>query len=200
MIPIALGVRTHSGWAAVVAVAAGNDDISVLDRARLELVVPGPDAVRQPYHEAEARPLPRAREIVERAAELASRLATDGLRAAADRLSGQGRVQSCGLLLSSGRALPELPAILASHALIHSAEGELFREAIRKAARASGLVLAEAPEKEIWARAASVAGTTAGALQKRVAALGKSLGPPWTQDEKLATAAALLALVAKAGV
>jgi hypothetical protein len=29
-------------------------------------------------------------------------------------------------------------------------------------------------------------------LQARVAALGKALGPPWTADQKLATAAALV--------
>jgi len=31
-------------------------------------------------------------------------------------------------------------------------------------------------------------------LNRQVAALGKSLGPPWTQDEKLATLAAWLTL------
>jgi hypothetical protein len=191
---IALGVRTHSGWAAVVAVAAGPDGISIAHRGRLELVVPGPDAVRQPYHEAEGRPVERARRIVADATELAARLAAEGLAGIAERVGSGGRVEVCGLLLSSGRPLPGFEAILASHAAIHAAEGELFRDAIRSATAARKWALVAAPEKDIWARAAAAVGRPAAEVRKRVAALGKSVGPPWTQDEKLATAAALLAL------
>ena len=37
------------------------------------------------------------------------------------------------ILLSSARPLPDLKAILTSHALIHTAEGEFFRQAFRGA-------------------------------------------------------------------
>jgi hypothetical protein len=191
---IALGVRTHSGWAAVVAVAAGPDGISIAHRGRLELVVPGPDAVRQPYHEADGLTLERARRIVADATELASRLAAEGLAAVAERVRGDGRVEACGLLLSSGRPLPGFEAILASHAAIHAAEGELYRDAIRSAATARRWTVAGSPEKQVWTRAGAAVGRPPAAVQKRVAGLGKSLGPPWTQDEKLATAAAIVAL------
>ena len=192
--PVALGVRTHSGWAAVVAVAAGDGGISVLHRSRMELVVPGPQAVRQPFHEAEGKPLVRARTIVGASTDLANRLAVEGLRAIRSELRGRGRVTACGLLLASGRPLPDLPAILASHALIHAAEGELFREAIRRAARACRLGLTGVPEKQVWDRVSAALGRPAQSVQKQIAGLGKTVGKPWTQDEKLATAAAVLAL------
>jgi hypothetical protein len=91
-------------------------------------------------------------------------------------------VVRCGVLLGSGRPLPELAAILASHALIHTAEGELFRDALVWAARECGLPVTGVREK----------GLNAAAL-KRLDALGKALGPPWTQDQKYATLAALMA-------
>lgn len=192
--PIALGIRTHSGWASVVAIAATSEGLAILHRGRVELVVPGPDAVRQPYHEAEGRPLDRARQIVADATELASRLAAEGLAALAEGVRAEGNVEACGVLLSSGRPLPGFEAILASHTAIHAAEGELYRDAIRSAAAARRWTVAAAPEKQVWTRVAAAVGQPPAAVQKRVAALGKSLGPPWTQDEKLATAAAILAL------
>jgi len=191
---IALGVRTHSGWAAVVAVAASSEGVAIVHRGRVELVVPGADAVRQPYHEADGLPLEQARRIVAEATDLARRLAADGLAAIAEQVRKEGRVEACGLLLSSGRPLPGFEAILASHAAIHAAEGELYRDAIRSAASARRWTVAGSPEKQIWARASAAVGRPPAAVQKRVAALGKSLGPPWTQDEKLATAAAIVAL------
>jgi hypothetical protein len=39
-------------------------------------------------------------------------------------------VVRAGILFRSGRSLPRLPAILRSHALIHTAEGEFFREVL----------------------------------------------------------------------
>jgi len=191
---VALGVRAHSGWAAVVAVASSSEGLQILHRGRVELVVPGPDAVRQPYHEAEGLALERARQIVDDATDLARRLAAEGLEAIAERLRKDGRVEACGLLLSSGRPLPGFEAILASHAAIHAAEGELYREAIRSAAAARRWTVAGSPEKQVWTRAAAALGRPRAAVQKGVAALGKPLGPPWTQDEKLATAAAIVAL------
>jgi hypothetical protein len=45
-----------------------------------------------------------------------------------------------GLLLSSSRPLPkELTAILASHALIHTAEGEMYRDVLRSGCEKAGV-------------------------------------------------------------
>jgi len=78
--------------------------------------------------------------------------------------------------------LPGLAAILAAHPLIHTAEGELFRDVLVWAARECRLPVTGVREKALDA-----------ASLKRVDGLGKSLGPPWTQDQKYATVAALMA-------
>ncbi|HEX7251867.1 MAG TPA: hypothetical protein VF376_03225 [Thermoanaerobaculia bacterium] len=131
----ALGLRTHSGWAAAVAVSGSRGAIEVLDRRRIELGDPSIAAPKQPYHEAEGQPLPAARRIIDRYSADAVRRATEAFLALANGLDKKGyALDRCGLLVSSGRPLPDLASILASHALIHSADGELFREALAQAA------------------------------------------------------------------
>jgi hypothetical protein len=192
----ALGLRAHSGWAALVAVVGTGSSVEVVDRRRIELCASKTPGPKQPYHEAERQKLEKARQIVTRYAEEAGRLATEELRTVLADLKTRGHsVVGCGLLLASGRPLPDLESILASHALIHSADGELFRHAIADAAEKNRLPLLRIKEKEAIGEAASRLRIEAGELQRRVAALGKTVGPPWTQDQKLAAIAAWLALV-----
>ena len=189
----AIGLRAHSGWAALVAVRGPANAPAVVDRRRIELA--GPDLPNQPYHEAERLRLAEAKDLLKRCAEGSRRLAASGMRAARLGVEKTGlEVRACGLLLASGRALPELPAVLASHALIHTADGEHFRDALRRAATAEKLSLVEIPEKEVWDRAAEKLGASAGSLRRRVAEMGESLGPPWTADQKLAALVAWTAL------
>lgn len=191
----ALGLRAHSGWAALVAVAGTRGSIEVVDRRRIELSASKAPGPRQPYHEAEGQKLEKARQIVTRYAEEAGRLAMEQFRAVLADLKTRGHsVVGCGLLLASGRPLPALESILASHALIHSADGELFRDAIADAAKKHRVDLVRVKEKEVVAEAASRLRLEAADLQRRVAAFGKTVGPPWTQDQKLAAIAAWLAL------
>jgi hypothetical protein len=192
----ALGLRAHSGWAALVAVAGTRGSIEVVDRRRIELSASKTPGPKQPYHEAEGQKLETARQIVMRYAEEAGRLASEGFRAVLADLKNSGHdVVGCGLLLASGRPLPALESILASHALIHSADGELFRDALAGAAKEHRLALIRIKEKEAVGEVASRLRLEPTELQRRVAGLGKSVGPPWTQDQKLASIVAWLALV-----
>jgi hypothetical protein len=90
--------------------------------------------------------------------------------------------------------LPELESILASHALIHTAEGELFRDALRAASRGCGLPLTTIKERELFQQAAADLHLPAERIERHVAAMGKGIGPPWRQDQKFAAVAAWLAL------
>src|SRR5262249_46704682 len=96
--------------------------------------------------------------------------------------------------LGSGRVLPELRSILASHALIHTAEGEFFRKALVEAGEHCGLPIVGVKERELFERASAHFRMPAGALERRIAELGRSIGPPWTQDQKYAALVAWLAL------
>jgi hypothetical protein len=93
--------------------------------------------------------------------------------------------------------LPGLRDVLASHALIHAAEGELFREVLREASRRCGLGVLEVKERDLEDLAAQALQGGAAEWRRRLAEWGKALGPPWTQDQKRAALGAWLALAAR---
>jgi len=191
----AIGFRVHSGWAAMVTVSLEDGAPVVLHRRKLLLVRTFSYTFRQPYHTAEKMPLGDATEFVRGVEKESQELALSGLRALEKELeSVDYKVRGCALLLASGRKLPEFEKILASHALIHTADGELFRESIRYACSRAQLPLASITERELLTAAATRLKKKPEFLNRQVVALGKSLGPPWTQDEKLATLAAWLTL------
>lgn len=191
----AIGFRVHSGWAAMVAVALEDGAPVVLHRQKLQLVKVFSYTFRQPYHTAEKMPLTDGTEFVRGAEQESEALAVAGIRAVQKDLAKVDyTICRSALLLASGRKLPEFEKILASHALIHTADGELFRESIRKACGKAKLPLFEIRERDLLATASKKLKKRPEFLSKSVAALGKSVGPPWTQDEKLATLAAWLTL------
>ncbi len=173
----ALGMRAHSGWAVVVAVA---DGAPVL-RRRIEMAPGTGMRARQPYHAAAEMKLEAAREFLDRAEAKAVAMAGASIAEIVVELQGRGyQVHHAGILLGSGKPLPELPKILAAHPLIHTAEGVFFRNVLRTACQDSNLAIRGIPEREVRAD-----------LLAKTSAMGKILGPPWTMDEKLSAAAAL---------
>ena len=191
----AVGFRVHSGWAAMVAVSLEKGGPVVLCRERAHLVKVFSYAYRQPYHTAEKMPLEEARSFIAQVRDEARGLAYGALRRMQARVDEAGyRLNRSALLLASGRELPELEKILASHALIHTADGELFREALKHASEKSGYGVVPVRERELLGQAAKVLRGKEGALLRRVTELGKPFGAPWSQDEKSATLAAWVAL------
>ena len=194
----AVGFRVHSGWAAMVAVSVEKDSLTVLARQRVHLVETFTYEFRQPYHTAKKMPLDKARDFVSRMQSEARRLAHRAILELQSDLQRQGMaIKSCGLILASGKPLPNLEKVLASHALIHTADGELFREAIVHASVRSGLAMNTVKERELLDRAGKAFRMKSAALLRRVTELGRPLGAPWSQDEKFATVAAWLALASK---
>ena len=190
-----LGFRVHSGWASLIAVAGPLDSSTVIERCRIELADKAIRGSVQPYHAAEPLELKEAEEFIERCRDASNRLARSALKAAIDRLRTKGyRSTACGLLQSSARPLPAIASILASHALIHTAEGELFRDAVVDASAHQGLPVVKVKERDLFDRCATELRVTADDLHRRLAELGRNLGPPWRQDEKFATVVAWLAL------
>jgi hypothetical protein len=101
------------------------------------------------------------------------------------------------VVLASGRALPPLANILSSHALIHTAEGEFFREAIWKACKSLDLAVSGFRERDLGEAMAAEFGKAAPKILRQVTDAGRSIGPPWTTDQKTAAIAALLVLGSK---
>jgi hypothetical protein len=191
----ALGFRAHSGWTALVALSVEKGVPQVLARQRLHLVDTFSYKFRQPYHTAEKMPLDEARASISRVETQAKRLAYRAIRGLQENLQAQGyRLTRCGVVTASGRPLPSLPQILASHAIIHTADGELFRRALLHASNRCGLANATVKERELPDEASRVLQLKPNVLSRRIAELGRPLGAPWTQDEKFASLVAWLAL------
>jgi hypothetical protein len=130
----AIGVRMHSGWGALVAVTNGEGRVEVIERRRIAITIPGTPGANQPYHFAEKLNLAEAERFLGDSFATAKRLALAGVQDVTGELRGrQYRVAGVAVLLASGRPLPPLASILASHALIHAAEGEFFRRALCEA-------------------------------------------------------------------
>jgi hypothetical protein len=198
--PVALGFAPHSGWAALVALAGDAGAPEVVRRERIEMT-DGPrgeheeHGAAQPYHAVEGRPLAEARRRIEAYEKRAAALASAALKEVMDDLEARGFApHGSGILQSSGRAGGSLEAILASHALIHTADGNHFRDALATASGCCGLPVVKVPQKELPARASVALRRTEADLAQAVLALGKAVGPPWGADQKSAALVAWLLL------
>lgn len=182
---VAFGLKAHSGWAALVVLGARGDDLLVVKRRRVELVDAGAPWAKQPYHAAERLPPDKARDVVQRGIEAARRIAIQEMRAAVERAQEAGhQVVASGVLVGNPMPAWCVEEILAVHFRMHKAEGDLFRDVLVRAAKACNLPLVAIPEKSL---------TEHSSLAK-IAALGKSAGPPWGKDQKEAALAAMIAL------
>jgi len=191
----ALGVRMHSGWGVLVAVAGDAESVEVLDRRRIVTTDPAIPGANQPYHYAASLGLPESERYLGNCAVLSERLASAAVGEVVRELEGRHyRIVGSAVLLASGRPLPSLSKILASHPLIHTAEGEFFRNAVRKACEGLKISVTPIAERELDERAKSAFGNAASQVQRRITSLGSSIGPPWTKDHKTAALAASMIL------
>lgn len=196
MKPAVVGFRVHSGWSAVVVVCLEKGEPQVLLRRRVHLVEAFTYELRQPYHTAEKVGFPEGSEFISRVRQKARDLAYRAIRELQSELEEAGcRLNRGALLLASGRPLPELEKILASHALIHTADGELFRECLLHASERCGLTVMRIKDRELLQQACKSLGVPPANLLKRATEMGRPFSAQWSQDEKFATIAAWLALV-----
>ena len=193
---VAFGLKSHSGWAALVVLAARSGELQVLDRRRMELVEEGEAHwAKQPYHAAERLSQSEARDVVKRGIRSARRIAVREMRAAVRRAhESEHDVAACAVLTANPMPDWTVDEILAVHFRMHKAEGVLFREALARAAGECGLKLVAIPEKLLKAHAERALKTPSSTLAKRITTLGKSVGPPWGKDQKDAALAAMIAL------
>jgi len=191
----AIGVSVHSGWGAVVTIAGSRGAEEVLDRRRLVIIDSKVAGAAQPYHYVQAREMHAAETHLNQCAAESRRLAVEALTRLATELGEKGfMLVASALLLSSARPLPGLEKILASHPLIHTAEGEFFRQAFRSAFEHLKIPLTRIPARDLDDYALKAFGKAATDIQKRIDGMGRALGAPWTKDEKTAALAAAVVL------
>jgi len=189
VIGAALGVRSHSGWAAYVLLSGNPKAPDILARGRMQLCDPSIAGSKQPFHEAEPMAFPLAQKFIARCTTSSAKLADEAL---AD-IAPQARVTACCVLTASGRPLPDLKGILASHSTIHAAEGEFYRDAIAHACERAKIPVRRVRERDMEAETHSLPVSAADA-KARLVEFGKRLGAPWTADEKLSALGAWLML------
>jgi hypothetical protein len=176
----------------MVAVTGSPSQPVILDRRRIQIAEAPSDGPVQPYHTARDLGAAHGRVFLEECREAYNALACESLEAAIKQVGGD-RVKTCAVLTGSGRASPTLEATLASHAAIHTAEGEFFREIVIHAAESCGLTVCRIKEKELFSLAESRFNMSSTVISKLLGDLGKIVGPPWQQDQKFAAIAGWLA-------
>jgi hypothetical protein len=186
----ALGCVAHSGWAAVVGATEVDGALGILIRERIILADPADPGQKQPYHTVEEFPLQQAAARLASYAATAAGMARDALERILTRQLGGFRFTGVGILDSEGRKGSTLASILASHALIHTADGDHYRDAIDAAARQFKLPVFRVRTRALDAAASEAIAKPAGLLHTTIKESGRTVGPPWGADQK---AAALLA-------
>src|SRR5262249_3095531 len=167
----AIGLRVHSGWTSLVALTLERNVPRVLARARPHLVKTFTYEFRQPFHTAEKMPLDRARTFIARVESEALSLAQQAIESMQTELRPRGyKLTTVAVLLASGKSLPTLEKILASHALIHTADGELFRTALHQAGKGAGLASFPIKERELLSTAAKALKSTPAKLASQLTA------------------------------
>jgi hypothetical protein len=165
----------------------------VVERRRLELIEPGADWAKAPYHAAEELKPAEAKRLVERGVAAAHRQSARALQGVVRELRDRGLDPvACAVLMGAPMPAWTTAQILAVHFRMHKAEGVLFREALAQAAGKAGLRVIPVPEKELPSVASRALGGTWAAIARQVDAFRASVGPPWGKDQKEAAVAALI--------
>src|SRR5277367_4508551 len=152
----AIGVRMHSGWGALVAVCLDAGKVQIIERRRIEVIDAATPGAKQPYHFAKDLDLPRAEKFIGKCFADSQQLAANAIRDLLAELSRRKyRVKGAAVVLASGRPLPPLAKILAAHPLLHTAEGQFFREVFAKACDICDLPVEGIRERDLEERVRS---------------------------------------------
>ena len=192
-----VGVAEHANSAVLVTVAPGGE---VLDRRRIDLTDRG--LPTHPHHHegswavgrylntpgARVLSLVDAVRLVERVQASAARGAHKGLAALAAAVPAPiGRIAI--------RACPTLPPTIEERITDNRAQtfadSVMYRQAIAAAAEARGWSVQWYDRTRVFEDAAAVLGRRD--IEAVLSAMGRSIGPPWQAQHKLAAAAALAA-------
>ncbi|HEU4385899.1 MAG TPA: hypothetical protein VFR85_20610 [Anaeromyxobacteraceae bacterium] len=191
-----LGIRPHTGWAAVVALSGTEAAPRVVAKHRVEMAATF--EVGAVYHVAQDLPLARAEALIRWSEQAFIAAARASLAALAAGLRDLGlEPVSSAILAGGGRPLPPLEAILRSHPLVHAAEGELYRRALARACDECAIPARFVPASDLAAQVARAAGVPEKRVVSVLGEIGKASGKPWTRDQKEAALAAWLALAGR---
>ncbi|MBK8997796.1 MAG: hypothetical protein IPM35_18895 [Myxococcales bacterium] len=193
-----VGVAEHGNSAVLVTLAA---DGELLDRRRIDLTRGLPT---HPYHHEGSwavgrylnSPWARAISLADAVAlvELVREAAARGARESLEALASEVPVPIAGIAI---RVCPVLPptteARIADTRAANVADSVMYRQALATAGEARGWSVVWYDRERVFRDAA--ASLEHEDVDARLRAMGRSIGPPWRADHRLAAAAALAARV-----
>jgi hypothetical protein len=195
----AFGFCAHSGWAAMIVLGGAPAGPRVLARSRVALIDDRDTESKQPYHAVEFLCLEEATGRLRGYLEVATAMAHAAIEtqcAAVTRLGYEPKI--VGIIESAGRKPSSLSSILKSHALIHAAEGDHFRNALSAAAEGQGLGVRRIQARVLEDHAVKLLRLPVKAMLDTVNSWGRQIGPPWGADQKKAALLAWTLLTSSA--
>jgi hypothetical protein len=186
-----LGFRPHTYWTAAVALTGS------IGAPRVEVrhkIVFAAGKERSVYHQAAEAAPGTAQALIDDVRVVVEANAKAQINALLELLARDGLEVRVAAAPSGGKKLPALPDILRVHTNQHAAEGEFYRDAVAAACGALGLEVRRPIERELTALACDMLHIDRPALDGRLKAMGVALGPPWSEDQRLAMLAAWLSL------
>jgi hypothetical protein len=182
-----IGFSPHSGWAAMVVLGGTAAAPTLLHRSRVALIDARDLESKQPYHAVEFLCVEEATGRLDGYLAAATVMAYAAISSLGEQLKPRGMVlRSVGILESSSRKQISLRSILASHALIHAADGNHFRNALSAAAEQHRLSVCRIPARSLETHAAQCLHRPLTGVLDAVNRLGRGIGPPWGADQKKA--------------
>ena len=188
---VVLGFRPHTYWTAAVAVGGAMRDPRVVARHKIVFAA---GEERSVYHQAADAPEGEAEALIKRVRVRVEANAKAGISRLVELLRADDLALKLAVAPAGGRRLPSLAEIRRVHTLQHAAEGEFYRDAVAAACSALGLEVRRPIERELPALVCDRLGIGRSDLDSRMKDLGAKLGAPWSEDQRLATLAAWLAL------
>jgi hypothetical protein len=187
-----LGFRPHTYWTPAVALAGPRHAPRVIERRRIPFAA---GEERSVFHRAEQTDLESARVLLEdvRAATEANAAREIG-QFVADLQRDAVTVRVAVVPEALNKLPDSLEDILKMQARMLAATGNFYRGVVASACGVLGLQVHRAVERELTPLVGNRLGEIVAVVESRLKAMGRALGPPWTEDYKLATLAAWLHL------
>jgi hypothetical protein len=189
-----LGFRPHTYWTAAVALTGAPDAPHVVERRRIDFASGDERSV---YHQAEQLGADEAEALIARVWTAVLANTTRGIGELARDLGARGFTLGAAVVpIGRGKQPDSLADVLKSHSHIHAAEGDFYRAVVAQACADLGLDVRRAVERDLAGLVCGRFELEAVAVDTYLRLLRPALGPPWTEDQKLATLAAWSAMEA----
>lgn len=188
----AIGLKPKTGRAIAIVLGGSADSPQLIKRTELILTDPTIPATSQPYHEVMDLPWSESQRKVKPFVRAIEKVAAKELSQLIRELQSGGlKVIGVGIAGGPDRDLSKIGNY---HIRAHAAEGLLFRQVLESAAVTNELPHRTFIERTLQTQAASELGVTPAKLNNNLATLGRTVGPPWRADHRLAATTALIIL------